>query len=379
MEIRVPNYYKKFRCIADQCPDTCCAGWEIVIDEEALEKYSKYQGSFGNRLANSIDWQEGIFKQYGNKRCAFLNENNLCDICVEAGPGMFCKTCRTYPRHYEEFENVREVSLAMSCPEAAKLILGSKEPVKFLTMERRCKEEIYEQFDDLLYSKLLDAREIIFEILQNRAYPIRRRIGMVLAFTHDLQARIYRGQIIAMEEVFDRYTGADSYERMVERLELYEELPEVAKDIKWAMLEQFLKLEVLRDNWPKLLQKTMKNVDNYRLERRFRGNCEDADLEIIMEHLMIYFVFTYFCGAVYDEEAHAKMKFAVVSTITILEVAKAIWSKNPSMGKMAAILEAAKSYSREVEHSDDNIELLEELCRTEEIFGFEKLLTVILN
>ena len=38
MEIRVPHYYRKFRCTADKCPDTCCAGWQIVIDEETLEK-----------------------------------------------------------------------------------------------------------------------------------------------------------------------------------------------------------------------------------------------------------------------------------------------------------------------------------------------------
>ena len=71
MEIRVPHYYKKFQCTADKCPDTCCAGWQIVIDEETLEKYHKFEGPFGNRLANSIDWREGVFKQYEDKRCAF--------------------------------------------------------------------------------------------------------------------------------------------------------------------------------------------------------------------------------------------------------------------------------------------------------------------
>lgn len=43
MEIRVPHYYRKFKCTADKCPDTCCAGWQIVIDEETLEKYHKFE------------------------------------------------------------------------------------------------------------------------------------------------------------------------------------------------------------------------------------------------------------------------------------------------------------------------------------------------
>ena len=43
----------------------------------------------------------------------------------------------------------------------------------------------------------------------------------------------------------------------------------------------------------------------------------------------------------------------------VLETAKTLWSEQGKTSKMAAILEAAKRYSREVEHSDENIELLE--------------------
>ena len=84
MEYTYPDYYKDFKCSADKCPDTCCAGWQIVIDRKTLQKYREYPGAFGSRLHNSIDWEESSFKQY-DKRCAFLNEENLCDICLEAG------------------------------------------------------------------------------------------------------------------------------------------------------------------------------------------------------------------------------------------------------------------------------------------------------
>ena len=73
------------------------------------------------------------------------------------------------------------------------------------------------------------------------------------------------------------------------------------------------------------------------------------------------------------------MKFSVIGTYVILEVAKTLWAENKEAGKMAAILEAAKRYSREVEHSDENIELLEKLSRREGVFGLESLLTLILN
>lgn len=379
MEIRVPHYYKRFQCTADKCPDTCCAGWQIVIDEETLEKYHTFEGSFGNRLANSIDWREGVFKQYGDRRCAFLDENNLCDIYTEAGPEMFCRTCRTYPRHFEEFENVREISLAMSCPEAAKLILKPEEPVKFITIEKEYKEEIYDDFNFFLYSKLVDAREIIIEILQDRTRPIRERMAYVYAFTHDLQARIYRDDIGGMEEIFNRYTKTGAKDRFAKRLLIYEGLPKPAKEFKKGMLQQFDKLEVLRDSWPELLEKVLENVENRELDELWRSSEGDADLDIITEHLMIYFIFTYFCGAVYDEEAHSKMKFSIIGTLMVLETAKTLWAEKSDGGKMAAILEAAKRYSREVEHSDENIELLEKLSRREGVFGLDSLLTGILN
>lgn len=97
MQFTFPDYYKEFSCIAGACPDTCCAGWQIVIDDQTLKKYQHFKGPFRNRLHNDIDWKEHVFRQY-NRRCAFLNEENLCDIYTEAGPKMFCRTCRNYPR-----------------------------------------------------------------------------------------------------------------------------------------------------------------------------------------------------------------------------------------------------------------------------------------
>ena len=34
-----PDFYDEFSCLAGACPKTCCAGWQIVIDETSLDKY----------------------------------------------------------------------------------------------------------------------------------------------------------------------------------------------------------------------------------------------------------------------------------------------------------------------------------------------------
>ena len=35
MRLQDSDYYKEFSCIAGACPDTCRAGWQIVIDDKA--------------------------------------------------------------------------------------------------------------------------------------------------------------------------------------------------------------------------------------------------------------------------------------------------------------------------------------------------------
>ena len=77
-----PHFYDKFVCTAGDCPDSCCAGWQIMIDETSLERYGNEKSEFGTRLRNSIDWDEECFYQ-NNRRCAFLNEENLSAIFIK--------------------------------------------------------------------------------------------------------------------------------------------------------------------------------------------------------------------------------------------------------------------------------------------------------
>ena len=80
-----------------------------MIDPASLKKYRKTKGPLGNRLQQH-PLGSGSFKQYG-RRCAFLADSGLCDLYSDGGPGMLCKTCPDLPRHIEEFEGVREISL----------------------------------------------------------------------------------------------------------------------------------------------------------------------------------------------------------------------------------------------------------------------------
>ena len=51
MKIIAPNYYDKFRCVADKCKHNCCIGWEVDIDLLTLNKYENLEGSLGENCA----------------------------------------------------------------------------------------------------------------------------------------------------------------------------------------------------------------------------------------------------------------------------------------------------------------------------------------
>ena len=79
MKIRIPNYFKDFECIASKCEDTCCAGWEIVIDDETNEKYKNVEGEFGEVLKSKItkDYDGDNIFILDNENCSFLNKNKF--------------------------------------------------------------------------------------------------------------------------------------------------------------------------------------------------------------------------------------------------------------------------------------------------------------
>lgn len=382
MQISYPDYYGEFSCTADKCPDTCCAGWGIVIDEKTRRKYSRVRGSFGRRLLSEIDWWEQSFRQKEG-RCAFLNCQNLCDIYQELGEGYLCDTCRKYPRHIEEFENIREISLSLSCPAAAGLILGREEKVRFVTKEKSGREETYEGFDFFLFDKLVSAREYMLEVLQNREKPIEFRLGTVLGFVHDLQGRIRRKEVFAIDEILEKYRSPKAEQGIGRRLNVWCRRGRERSKILREMAESLKALEVLDPNFREEIQEyeeILGSQGNIRYQtgcRAFREACPWQDL--ILEQLMVYFVFTYFCGGVYDEAPYAKLKMALTGSLLIREWMMARWLKQERYLELKQVVEISYRFSRELEHSDRNLNTMEKMMTEQPLFSMDHFLTVIMN
>ena len=390
MIITIPDYYKEFECIADKCEDTCCAGWQIVIDKKTLKKYTKIKGDFRKRIFASVNWLQGTFKQDKNKRCAFLNERNLCDLYLSQGEEGFCRTCREYPRHTEEFEGVREITLSISCPEVARMLMNRMEPVAFISHEKEGEEE-FEDFDPFLFSILEDARKEMISILQNRELAITGRILLILGMAHDMQGRMNRQEMFACEDVIAKYT-TDKALQFVRDYQQKVESKDKKMTFAHTMFKHLYELELLRAEWGILLKETedllYQDKEKYcKIRKEFREffknkanleskiaedsdavkigitnrNNSDINMDIHLEQLLVYFLFTYFPGAVYDGEIYAKAQLAVYCVWMIWEIWMARWLKNEKSIDLEEMTELVYRFSREVEHSELNLREMERI------------------
>ena len=376
MEYIYPDYYKKFKCIGGECEDNCCAaGWQITIDDESLEKYETMEGEIGVRLRNSIDWENGMFEQFEHK-CALLNENGLCDVYCDAGEDKMCILCQRYPRHYEEFENVREISLSVSCPEAAKIVLGNRGKVGFYT-ETDEEEEEYEDFDYLMYTKLLDIREILLDVLHERKGSVAHRISKLLDIVHGIQGLIDKDEIFGIDEQEQRaLTEQINYRRYTDKMELRQEYMA-------EMMQNLHRLEVLRPTWTDFIREVQSILYVYLDAEEYGKLCEEFDSfygERMQEYeqLMSYFIYTYFCGAVYDYEVESKLRFGIAAVLIIHEMDMAMWYKNKDL-TFEEQVGLVHNYSMEIEHSDLNLDDMERMVMNNKAFGYRRLLTVLMN
>lgn len=365
----IPDYYKEFHCVAGACEDTCCAGWQIVVDPKSLQKYKRVQGDFKNQLQKGLNRKKKVFRQDQEKRCAFLNEENLCEMYVHMGADSLCKTCRLYPRHVEEFESVREITLSLSCPEVARILMNRTRPVHFLTVEKEGEEE-YEDFDPFLYSELLDARDVIRKILQNRSIPLEVRQGLVYGIAHDMQHRADRRELFSCGEVLEKYQKDSAVKFVSGRVKSNSNDWEKQFDFAKKMFRYLHKLELLKEDWEYLLLETEEQLYLDHTAGEYHKISEEFDdwtkenhypWEIQKEQLLVYFIDTYFCGAVYDGQVLPKAQMALICTDLLEELVKTRWICNEKTLDTEDVIEIVYRFSREIEHSDRNLKRIEEM------------------
>ena len=381
MKYHKPAFFDQFKCIGSACTDTCCAGWEIEVDETTAEGYLTEKGAFGDRLRREIGSEPGeYFFKLKNNRCPFLNKENLCDIFINLGEDRLCDICREHPRFYNWFGDYTEVGLGLCCEEAERLLFSDSKPLTFIeedtqdeedelseemwhdvedTAEGVCPTENEEQDngnedlgdwnDDIEdesqeCEQMLKEREAVFFILQNREEGIGARLKRLLLLLPDA------------EEI----TSANTL-----------------KGSALFLIHFFGGMESLDETWPSMMKELEQNIDSLidtDKAAEFLQFMKGENRLYEYEHTAVYLIYRYYPEILLDGQIEAKILFAAASICLLFFMDLQCFQKNGIYTQHDRI-ELVRRFSKEIEYCPENMERFGKCC-TEQ---YEELINSIFN
>ena len=386
MKIRVPNYYKEFKCIASACEDTCCAGWDVVIDDQTYQCYQMMEGALGDKLRSKMIVDEDgdhIFILDG-KRCPFLNKKNLCDIHKEKGEEYLSYTCKQYPRYMEAFLELKEIGISLSCPEAARIILSHTKSTEFeLSEDSQVGEKAHGDDEDILKA-FFHCRTVIIKILERVDIPLGYRAAIVLRFVQELQDKIDFAELDALNQVREKYNKTRYQNELMKELYVYKGKESIKYKDVYTYFETYKDLEHIGGKDPLGFNKALRTYWNSAADKALYMHKHEAFNQYYKEQMdafkkiLVYYVYRYFMKAFYDYDMSSKIKVAIMSTIMIKELAVIRWIENGEFTE-ADMVDISHVYSKDIEHLEENIDTLEKIFETEDAYAVDKIINTLMN
>lgn len=314
MKIVKPTFYKNFKCIAGDCPDSCCQGWEVDADSDSLEYYKTLDNSLEikkriDSVLSKDEFDNTIFTLAPKKRCPFLNDENLCDMHIAIGGEHTPYTCRTFPRFIYDFGATREIGISFSCPVASDMMYNT-ESFDFET-EVNSDLPTLNDIDAEKYFLLYKGRAEAYKIAKDKNKSIRERLNDLL----DLG-------VLLQEKLFPYDEGGD--------------------DI--AFFDVFKNPELINPEWKE-------KVENFSLKQ-----VSDTQSN---ENILMYFLYKYLMQAVYDDDALSKIKMAVLGVFINTYFGEDSWTVH--------------LWSKETEHSQYNMDRYKKLLKSADCLSVTEL------
>lgn len=314
MKIVKPTFYKDFKCIAGDCPDSCCQGWEVDADSDSLEYYKTLDTSLEiKRRIDSVlskdEFDNTIFTLAPKKRCPFLNDDNLCDMHIAIGGEHTPYTCRTFPRFIYDFGATREIGISFSCPVASDMMYNA--PSFEFETEVNSDLPTLNDIDAEKYFILLKGRAEAYKIVRDKSKSIGVRMTDLLDLGVTLQ-----------DELAPYAEGGDGID----------------------FFDVFKNPELINPEWKE-------KVENHSV-----NPISDTQAN---ENILMYFLYKYLMQAVYDNDALSKIKMAVVGVLINTYFGEDSWTVH--------------LWSKETEHSQYNMDRYKKLLKEADCLSVAEL------
>ncbi len=322
--------FDRFRCIAGQCPDSCCKEWSVCVDPDAAAFYRKLPGELGERLRQVLREEDAdTVMTIENGRCPMWRQDGLCRIQAELDHDALCKTCREFPRLTHDYGSFQEWGLELSCPEAARMLLNTT-PSAPMQMEIPGGEP--GDYDEEIMAILRESRQEAFALLgQDR--PIGEIFASVLLYAYQVQAAL-DGDVL---EQFHPDAALETARAFA------------AKANHQPILDFFKDLEILAPQW------------SDRLDHPSLAPWQRPHLT-----LAHYFIDRYWLQAVSDYDLVCRVKFMLISCLVVKILG-------------GDLVQTAQRYSKEIENDPDNVEAILDAAYNCPAFTDDKLLGLLLE
>ncbi len=420
MEIRYPKDYRNFQCIAGACPDTCCAGWEIPVDRASERRYRAARKTMANQMfARKLEKyvRDGRIVS-DDVTCPFLNRDGLCEMYIEMGPEALCHTCARHPRHLEDYGNLCEMVLLISCPEAARMLLEDHED-GFYMRQMPEKTGNLDGVDERFLEVLLEVRALVWELAKDERTPFAVRLGYIAALAHDIQRRICRWD----QAVPSKSEGYSQEQTAAGRLALTDAERESSKSClgepkispvtceairdvckkyrapgaigrfagQWSggeahsrfllmsdFMEELAGLETVCRTWPDRLERCRTKLyhsgdSRERYEERRTAFLKNEGTRTDFGRVFEYFIYSFLLGTLYDGDVLTKVKMAVLCTMAIEELYMAADSL-----ELEDRVDICHALARQIENHDGNRSELERMLK-QETFGARRIADALLE
>jgi len=210
-----------------------------------------------------------------------------------------------FPRFYETFGGTREMGLSLSCPVANELIL-SDDTLEF-DVDFNDEDPEFNDIDADLYLFLKTERDKLIKFAKS---DLDMKVKLKILYSYVMWLRL-----ILKSNAFDS-----------------------GKEFSWGFSDE----ELLIDNsiFQNLEYLTVKGKKLLTEEKEYKDNYSTHYIK-----LLVYFIYRYFLKSVYNGKSVEYLLFAIFS----LKVISSLESKGLSLA------EASRIYSKEIEHSADNL------------------------
>lgn len=378
IKMRYPSYLKEFKCIGGKCEDNCCGYWHIYIDKKTFEKYENIKNEEMKRFVNenilvrekcnTIKNDYGQIRLGRDKICPFLNNENYCSLQVELGEEYLSNVCTVFPRVINKIDDFYEISLDVSCMEAAKILLLKEEGISFEEEEISIGKHFFtfhidtnsEKVKDTNYRYIKEIREKSIAIIKNREYSLIQRLYMLGYFLDHVRRELCYNYY-NVKEFIDKYNISSfrkefkrNNENYMLQLSFYRQVLEKFCEYEEEYSDYF-KSQIKEIRAAYRLDKAESLIENSELFIKAYEYCEENIIErysYIFENYLVNHMFKEFFpfsenDIVFDGYIMMLIRF---SYIKLILVGQFIYNGEICIEKIVRLIQAL---SKEIEHNEE--------------------------